>query len=633
MKKFLLLLIFFLLPAYARSQSVNFTIVASDTPTPISPYIYGTNQLLVGGENWTAMRIGGNRLTGYNWENNASNAGSDYLQESDDYLTSIFGIPSDSENIPAITTEAFYNQAHQFAAYPLVTLQMAGFVAKDKNGVVDSTQVAPSPRWAYVKFQKESPLSLQPDTSDDTVFMDEYVNFLVHKYGTASSGTGARGYELDNEPDLWNSTHPRLHPLQPTCQEIIQKSIALSTSVKNIDSSAEVFGPVSYGFNGYYSFQGAPDWNAVSSGKGYSWFLDYYLDQMNKASTSAGKRLLDVLDLHWYPEAEGSDGNRIINSNATTTADNAARVQAPRTLWDSKYKENSWIEQSFSSYLPLIPKVIQSINNYYPGTKLAFTEFTYGGEGDISGALAIDDVLGIFAKYGVYLGTFWELDPTSPFASAAYKMYRNYDGNNSAFGDEYVPSQTSDSVNCSIYGSLQQDKNEIHIIVINKSAATSVTGNFSILSHKQILSGRVWELNRYSSQINELDSVTNISNNSFSYPLEAESICHIVLQTSALDNVVERQNSPNKFELAAYPNPFNPTCRIEYNVPGSSVSKLEIYSVTGTLIKTFDRLSHSGSITWDGTNGNNRKVASGVYFAVLRNAEHMFGSEKLLLLK
>lgn len=579
------------------------------------------------------MRIGGNRLTGYNWENNASNAGSDYYQESDDYLTYIFGIPSDSENIPAITTEAFYKQARQFNAYPLVTLQMAGFVAKDKNGIVDSAETAPSPRWAYVKFKKSSSLSIEPDTSDDTVFMDEYVNFLVNKYGTANSQTGIKGYELDNEPDLWNSTHPRLHPLQPTCSELIQKSVALAKSVKSIDTSAEIFGPVSYGFNGYETFQDAPDWNTVSAGKGYSWFLDYYLDEMKRASDSAGMRLLDVLDLHWYPEAEGSDGNRITNSTATSATDDSARVQAPRTLWDKTYIENSWIGQWGQSHLPLLPTVIQSINKYYPGTKLAFTEFSYGGENDISGAIAIDDVLGIFAEYGVYLADYWELSSSPSFISAAYKMCRNYDGNNSTFGDYYLPAQTSDSVNCSIYGSIKSGANEIHLIVINKNISQSITGNFSVLSQGKIVSGRVWELNGSSSMIHEVDTVSNISGNSFSYPLDPASVYHIVLQTSTTTNVVERKTAPDKFELAVYPNPFNPTCHIEYNIPGNSVSRLQIYSITGVLIKSIDGLSHSGAVTWDGKNQNSEKVASGVYFAILRNADHMFASEKLLLLK
>jgi len=83
---------------------------------------------------------------------------------------------------------------------------------------------------------------------------------------------------------------------------LVQKSVSLSRSIKTIDPSAEVFGPVEYGFSGYYDFQSAPDWNSVKAGKSYTWFLDYYLDQLKLASDTSGRRLLDVLDLHWYPK-------------------------------------------------------------------------------------------------------------------------------------------------------------------------------------------------------------------------------------------------------------------------------------------------------------------------------------------
>jgi hypothetical protein len=50
------------------SQPVDFIVTIEDSLKPISPYIYGTNQLLTEDENWTALRQGGNRMTGYNWE-------------------------------------------------------------------------------------------------------------------------------------------------------------------------------------------------------------------------------------------------------------------------------------------------------------------------------------------------------------------------------------------------------------------------------------------------------------------------------------------------------------------------------------------------------------------------------------
>src|SRR5262249_54020540 len=75
-------------PGDAGPGDVQLTISSAMRPRPISPYIYGSN-----GPDWTRggvtlTRSGGNRLTAYDWENNASNAGSDYMFQNDDYLCS-----------------------------------------------------------------------------------------------------------------------------------------------------------------------------------------------------------------------------------------------------------------------------------------------------------------------------------------------------------------------------------------------------------------------------------------------------------------------------------------------------------------------------------------------------------------
>lgn len=637
MKKgsFALLLLF--LRTVAGSQTVHFTVTVTDSPAAISPYIYGTNQLMTGGENWTSMRQGGNRLTGYNWENNASNAGSDYFHQSDDYLTWVSGIPGDSANVPAIVTRRFYEQAHGLDAYPLVTLQMAGYVAKDKSGPVDSAHTAPSSRWASVKPVKGAPLSLVPDAGDDSVYMDEYVNFLLHSFGSAGSGVGIRGYALDNEPALWSSTHPRIHPLQPTCRELLQRSVALARSVKALDSDAEIFGPVAYGFASFLNFQSAPDWGTVSVGKGYTWFLDYYLDQMKKASDTTGSRLLDVLDLHWYPEAQGSEGNRITNPSATTASDRQARVQAPRTLWDARYREKSWISQWYATHLPLVPKVQQSIQKYYPGTKLGFTEFEYGGESDVTGAIAIVDVLGIFAKYGVYLATYWQGSSQTPYISAAYKVYRNYDGNYSTFGDAYLPSRTSDSVNTSVYCSMKRGTDEVHLIAINKNLGQPVTGHFALssgspaVSHTRILSGKVWQLNGRSTQIRDLGDLSGISDSAFTYILDSASVYHFVLQTSSVTAVAETRTIADGFALYQnYPDPFNPMTTITYQLPASGTVRLELFDLLGRKVRTLtDEYQRAGrySVQVDASG-----LASGTYYYRLASAGRT-ATRRMVLMK
>ena len=43
----------------------------------------------------------------------------------------------------------------------------------------------------------------------------------------------------------------------------------------------------------------------------------------------------------------------------------------------------------------------------YPGTKTAITEYNWGGQEHINGALAQADILGIFGAYGLDMATLW----------------------------------------------------------------------------------------------------------------------------------------------------------------------------------------------------------------------------------
>ncbi|HOV25470.1 MAG TPA: glycoside hydrolase family 44 protein [Pseudobacteroides sp.] len=509
----------------AANLNINVSIDTTKDKTPISQLIYGGNWDF-NDASLTSKRLGGNRMTGYNWENNFSNAGSDWQHSSDTYLLSNGNVPKDQWSEPASVITTFHEQNQsQGIPYSLVTLQAAGYVSADSKGTVSEAETAPSARWKEVKFNKDSALSLTPDTTDDYVYMDELVNFLTNKYGSASTPTGIKAYAIDNEPALWPHTHVRIHPDQPTCSEILNKNIELSKAVKKIDPAAEIFGAVLYGFAAYTSFQSAPDWDSVKSS--YNWFLDYYLDNMKKASDIEGKRLLDVLDLHWYPEAQGG-GLRITTNDTTNIECNKARLQAPRTLWDSTYKEDSWIGQWFSQFLPLLPTIKNSIDTYYPGTKLAFTEYSYGADNHITGGIAQADVLGIFGKYGVYAANIWG---GGPYTASGFNLYTNYDGKGSKYGDTSVKCDTSDVANSSVYASIvENNDNKLHIIVMNKSYDSAANFSFTINSKSSYKTGSVWGFDSNSSTITQRQGITSISGNKFTYTLPALSAYHIVLE-------------------------------------------------------------------------------------------------------
>jgi hypothetical protein len=219
---------------------------------------------------------------------------------------------------------------------------------------------------------------------------------------------------------------------------------------------------VSYGWNGFTTLQDAPDRNGRD-------FLDFYLESMRAAESSAGRRLLDVLDLHWYPEARG--GGVRITENSTAADVVTARLQAPRSLWDPAYVESSWISQDAGvGAIRLLPRMKEKIAARYPGTRVAITEWSYGGGGDVSGALAHADALGIFGREDVFAAARWDLGADQAFADAAFEAYCNYDGQGGRFGDTSVSAVTSDAARASVFASVSSaDAGLLVLVAINKS--------------------------------------------------------------------------------------------------------------------------------------------------------------------
>jgi hypothetical protein len=129
--------------------------------------------------------------------------------------------------VPGKAITDFLDKSSASGAASIITLQAAGYVSKDKSGTVTQAETAPSSRWDKVVFEKGKPFTLTPELTDGEVYSDEFVDFLVKKYGGAGVDKGVKYYSIDNEPALWASTHPRIHPEKVTCAELVQKTAGL----------------------------------------------------------------------------------------------------------------------------------------------------------------------------------------------------------------------------------------------------------------------------------------------------------------------------------------------------------------------------------------------------------------------
>src|SRR5690606_33554976 len=103
-----------------------------------------------------------------------------------------------------------------------------------------------------------------------------------------------------------------------------------------------------------------------------------------------------------------------------------------------------------------------------PETRLSFSAWYYGGGSHISGAIAAADVLGIFGREGVGLASVWLPGP-APYVFEAFRVYLNYDGAGSRFGDTSVSATTNDVDGSSVYASTDStDDERLVIVLLNK---------------------------------------------------------------------------------------------------------------------------------------------------------------------
>jgi len=480
--------------ATPTAAAVNVTITVDPSKTKaISLFIYGTN-FYRANTNAPALltvdRAGGNRWTAYNWITNGSNAGSDYFYENDDYLcngTCNAGIP-----LEAVRTLIAEDQQAGLAS--LVTLQMQGFVAKDTAVV----QVPPPfPDLAYFRpvVDKKSSVSAEPftltpppETTDSNVYMDEFLWALDQKF----SGKNIFGVNpahrafvsLDNEPELWNSTHAEIQgATMVTSAAYISKTIALTKALKDQFPDVTVFGPVHYGFLGLYNWQG----ELSATPTGTDWFSDAYLQAIKAASTSYGRPLVDVYDFHWYPEEYDATSahTRITSMTSTTLSDAQVQlvVESPRNLWDPTFNDaangnsNPWVYQILGNApINMLGRVQAKINAENPGMKIAITEYEGGAWNHIAGTVAEADYLGIFGTQGLFTACFWPPSGTYDYAMAGFRAYRGFDGATANFGDTSLAATSSNVANVTVYASTDSTMPGRYVFVaINRSSSSQVT--------------------------------------------------------------------------------------------------------------------------------------------------------------
>jgi hypothetical protein len=478
----------------------------------ISPYIYGMDafgftQAADGAANVTVLRWGGDNTSRYNYQNGYTNSASDWYFENQ---SNVDGMPPTQEFNP------FVSFSQSIGAKVLGTVPVLGFVAADSTSCGFPTSLDPDQ--TSIDTSRGCGNGVYPDgvsgctdssgcnipVNSSTVkptstavgpsWVGNWVTSLVNTFGTAANG-GVAIYDLDNEPSWWDAEHRDVHPDPFTYDEVTNNGIQTALAIKTADPTAQVSGPVvDFWWDYFYSkldvesgWGSGPCYQPWSNptdrrAHGGAPFIEYYLQQFAAYEKANSVRLLDFLDLHTYFAAE-YNGSSVAFSTAGDTGEQMARVNSTRVLWDPTYTDPNYPQPNYTTdpnytancspplQAPqLIPMMRTWVANDYPDTKTAISEYNWGGQEHINGAVTQADILGIFGKYGLDLGTLWgPPDATQTPSLMAFEIYRNYDGNNSTFGDEALASTSADQSRLSVYGGLRSTDQAVTVLVINKT--------------------------------------------------------------------------------------------------------------------------------------------------------------------
>ncbi len=455
----------------------------------ISPLIYG-----IGGSGdspWTigatARRWGGNPTSRYNWQLNTSNLAKDWF----------FKNVGDSSGPPLWDTFLEDNRDHNLKS--AMTVPTIGWVAKDNTSwgfpasVFGQQQaMAPdNPAAGNGVGLDNRELTPGPPTLTSVRSTPETIEQWVRKI---RQGDGARGrrvdsYILDNEPMLWNSTHRDVHPDPATYDELLEKTIAYASAIRRADPDAKIAGPAEWGWLSYHysakdvaagGVQLKPDRRVHGDEPLIPWYLRRVADYEMRNKV----RLLDILDVHFYPMAQGMGVGKDGKVDSATAA---LRIRTTRSLWDPNYVDESWINER----MRVIPLLKEWVAQNHPGLAVSIGEWNFGAETHMSGGLATAEALGRFGSEGLTSAYYWTHPPDRSPAFWAFRAFRNFDEAGGRFLDRTV-SANSTALLASLFGSRNDDGTHVVAILLNHAALSTLSARIGMRNCGSVSAARAF---------------------------------------------------------------------------------------------------------------------------------------------
>lgn len=642
MKNILLciLLACFGMPTQVFSQ-VSITIDASVQPTPVSRYLYGRNNSLsddpskpLTAGDWARLRdagvtifreSGGNNCSKYNWRNKMSSH--------PDWYNNVyphdwdFAAKSLQQNLPSmqgmwafqLLGKAAKTNAANFADYSFngsawwmgVNQNLAG--GGQPNPATWSQVTDPNAASTKAAVEGNTDLYLENWTADSTVLL------LDHWFNTMGLDKNKLQYwNMDNEVEIWSGTHDDVMPSQISADDFIQRYVAVATKARAAFPGIKIVGPVTANEWQWYNWNG----NIITvNGTNYPW-LEYFIKRIAEEQQSSGVRLLDVLDIHFYPNSK--------NNNEV--------VQMHRVFFDRDYvyPEANGVKKINGGYDNSQTKeyILARCNDWlvkYMGAshnvKLGVTEI----------GVQITDPNAVAVWYAGTIGEFMKRPEMEIFTPWTWKvgmwevlhLFSRYD---KAFS---IGATSSNETSVSAYPTLNAGGDSLTVMLVNRSTSSqTVTLNFKnyVLANESFTTLKLSNLPStetfVSHSANALQKGTvNASSNGVRITIPSMTVTGILLKGAKGDFVTAVEAEVGRDVMQVFPvPPDGGKIHVIVNVTGESF--LDLVDQNNRVVKEIYHGSISKlpfSLDIDTT-----QLSGGVYFLRLQSNGN-FTTKKVLL--
>jgi hypothetical protein len=577
MKPYSLEVLLLLLVSQAlQSQTITVQVNASEGRMTVSPYIYGRNNNLSDRPSSpsTAANIslykeaglrfarenGGNNATKYNWRRKLSSH-PDWYNNVYDHSWD-FASQDIQDRMPGLqimwafqlTGKAAANKSNNFNDWAYNSSQWWSGVGQNLAG---GGQVNPA-------GGSQALMNGNPDLYLENWTADSTTGVLKHWFGPGGLGLDKNQFlywSMDNEPEIWNGTHDDIMPSLLSASAFMDSYFAVAKKAREKFPEIRLTGPVPANEWQWYK------WGSESltiDGKYYCW-LEYFIKRVADEQKVSGIRLLDVLDVHWYPsESSNSDLVQLhrVFFDETYIYPGANGIKTINGGWDGS-QNKEYIFRRINGWL----------NNYFGenhSITIALTENDIRSSNPNIVSVVYASMLGTFADLGVEIFTPWSWKTGMWETLHLFSRYSK--------GTRVTTTSSDESV-LSGYSTVNSSNDSLTVILVNRdlSASRQVTvsltgfavpaGNYNILELSSLPSTETF----ISHTSNALKSKTvAVSGNSFTLTLPSLSTTTVILAGTGTGIEEDPENPGDLILFRAYPNPTSGKFRIHFDdgVPG-----------------------------------------------------------------